>query len=65
MPKMKTKKSLLKRLKITARGKILRRHQLGAGHLKRKKTKGALNRQKKTAIYFKGEARKLKKMIGL
>ena len=63
MPKMKTKKSLLKRLKITARGKILRRHQLGAGHLKRKKTKGALNRQKKTSIYFKGEARRLRKMI--
>lgn len=62
---MKTKKSILKRLKITARGKILRRHQLGAGHLKRKKTKGALNRQKKTSEYFKGEARKLKKMIGL
>ncbi len=65
MPKMKTKKSILKRLKITSRGKLLRRHQLGAGHLKRKKTKGALNRQKKTSIYFKGEARKLRKLIGL
>ena len=62
---MKTKKSILKRLKITSRGKLLRRHQLGAGHLKRKKTKGALNRQKKTSIYFKGEARKLRKLIGL
>lgn len=65
MPKMKTKKSLLKRLKITAKGKILRRHQLGAGHLKRKKTKGALNRQKKTSIYFKGEAGRLRKVLGL
>ena len=62
---MKTKKSILKRLKITARSKILRRHQLGAGHLKRKKTKGALERQKKTSIYFKGEAKRLKKVIGL
>lgn len=65
MSKQKTKKSLLKRVKITSRGKILRRHQLGAGHLKRKKSKGALERQQKTSIYFKGEARRLRKVIGL
>lgn len=65
MPKQKTKKSVFKRIKITSRGKILRRHQLGAGHLKRKKTKGALKRQKKTIIFFKGEAKRLKKIIGL
>lgn len=65
MGKMKTKKSILKRLKITSRGKILRRHQLGAGHLKRKKSKGALKRQKKTVEFFKGEAKSLRKVIGL
>jgi len=65
MSKQKTNKSLLKRVKITAKGKILRRHQLGAGHLKRKKTKGALERQKKSYLFFKGEARRLKKVIGL
>lgn len=65
MPKMKTNKTILKRLKITSKGKLLRRHQLGAGHLKRNKTKGALKRQKKTFEFFKGEARKLKKVIGL
>lgn len=65
MSKQKTKKSLLKRVKITSRGKILRRHQLGAGHLKRHKTKGALNRQKKTSEFFKGETRRLRKVIGL
>ncbi|MBI2040373.1 hypothetical protein HYT18_04845 [Candidatus Microgenomates bacterium] len=59
------KKSILKRVKITSRGKILRRHQLGAGHLKRKKSKSALERQTKTSIYFKGESRKLRKVIGL
>ncbi len=63
MSKMKTKKSILKRVKITSKGKILRRHQLGAGHLKRKKTKGALERQKKTTEYFKGEAKKFKGLI--
>lgn len=65
MPKQKTNKSIFKRVKITSTDKILRRHQLGAGHLKRKKSKGALNRQKKTAVYFKGEAKSIRKIIGL
>lgn len=65
MPKQKSKKSVFKRIKITSTGKILRRHQMGAGHLKRKKGKGALNRQKKTIEYFKGESKTLRKIIGL
>lgn len=65
MSKQKTRKSILKRVKVTAKGKILRRHQLGAGHLKRKKTKGALEAQKKTSTYFKGEAKTLRKAIGV
>lgn len=65
MSKMKTKKSILKRLKITSGGKILRRHQLASGHLKRKKSKGALERHQKTYQYFKGESRKFRKVIGL
>lgn len=65
MGKMKIKKSILKRLKITSKGKLLRRHQLSAGHLKRKKTKGALKRQKKTYELFRGEAKKLKKLLGV
>ena len=65
MPKQKTKKSLLKRVKITSTGKILRRHQLGAGHLKRHKSKGALERHKKTTEFFKGESKRLRKIIGL
>ena len=64
MPKQKTKKSILKRVKITSKGKILRRHQLGTGHLKRNKSKTALNRQKKTVEYFKGESNKFKDIIG-
>lgn len=64
MPKQKTKKSILKRVKITSTGKILRRHQLGAGHLKRNKSKGALERQRKTFLYFKGESKKFKNIIG-
>lgn len=63
MPKQKTNKTFLKRVKITSKGKLLRRHQLGTGHLRRKKTKGALERQRKTLVYFEGEARKLRKVI--
>ncbi len=64
MSKMKTRKSVLKRIKVTSKGKLLRRHQLGVGHLKRKKSKGALNRQKKTSEFFKGEAKRLRKVVG-
>ncbi|MBU1031764.1 50S ribosomal protein L35 [Patescibacteria group bacterium] len=65
MSKQKTKKSVFKRIKITSTGKILRKHQLGSGHLKRKKSKSALNRQKKTSEFFKGETRRLRRVIGL
>ena len=65
MPKQKTNKSVLKRIKITSTGKLLRKHQFGSGHLKRNKSKGALNRQRKTSVYFKGEAKSLRKVIGL
>lgn len=65
MPKQKTNKSVFKRIKITANGKMLRRHQFGAGHLKRKKGKSALRRQKKTYEYSKGEGKHLSKIIGL
>lgn len=64
MSKQKTNKSMFKRVKITSTGKILRRHQLGAGHLKRHKSKNALNRQKKTVTYFKGESKSLRKILG-
>lgn len=63
MNKMKTKKTFLKRIKITSKGRILRKHQLGSGHLKRKKSSSALERQGKTFEYFKGDAKRLRKVI--
>ncbi len=63
MPKQKTKKSILKRVKITSTGRIFRRHQYGAGHLKRNKGKGALERQRNTAEYFKGESKRFKDIL--
>lgn len=65
MPKQKIKKSILKRVKITAKKKILRRHQLGSGHLKRNKSKGALEAQIKTYEYFQGESKTLRKKLGI
>lgn len=65
MPKQKTKKAFNKRLKVTGTGKILRRHQLGAGHLKRKKSKSALEKHSKTVGFFKGEAKQLKKLLNI
>lgn len=64
MPKQRTKKTFTKRFKVTSTGKIIRRHQLGSGHLKRNKTKGALERHKKTATLFKGEAKTIRKLLG-
>ena len=64
MPKQKTSKSIYKRVKISSTGKILRRHQLGAGHLKRHKSKSAINRQKKTSEYFTGESKAFKNLMG-
>lgn len=65
MSKQKTNKTILKRLKITSSGKLIRKHQLGSGHLKRHKSKGALNRGKKSTVMFKGETRKYRKVLGL
>lgn len=65
MSKQKTTKSVEKRIKVTSKGKILRRHQLGAGHLKSHKSKGALNRAKKTKGFAKGEVRAIRRMLGI
>ncbi len=65
MNKQKVRKSIFKRVKITGTGKILRRHQLAAGHLKSHKSKNALNRQKKSSTYFKGESRSLRGVLGV
>ena len=62
---MKIRKSILKRLKITSKGKILRRHQLGVGTHRHAKTKQALGRHKREVEFFKGESKTLRKVIGL
>lgn len=64
MPKIKTKKSLTKRFKVTKSGKILRRHNF-TGHLRVKKSKSK-KRSQKRLVEVKGYyAKKLRKFLGV
>ena len=64
MPKIKTKKTLLKRIKITKKGKILRA-QIGNGHLKEKRHSRRKHRKANEVVQKnKGHIIKLKKLIG-
>lgn len=65
MPKQKTNKSLIKRVKMTSTGKMTRRHQFASGHLKRNKSNGALNMSKKSSEIFAGDIKKYKRMAGV
>lgn len=63
MPKMKTNKAVAKRVKITARGKMLR-YRPGAGHLKSRKSPSRLRRFRKRATVSPGFAKQARKMLG-
>ena len=64
MPKMKTNKSVAKRLKVTARGKF-KRHRVGAGHLKSRKSPKRLRRLRSATGVSAGFARHAKRLLGL
>lgn len=64
MPKMKTNKSVAKRVKLTARGKLLR-HRTGAGHLKSRKSNKRLRKLRKVCLVAPRFARQAKAMLGL
>lgn len=61
--KQKTKKSATKRFKQTRSGKILRGHAYSS-HLKRKKSKSRLRRQKEPAKVTRGFKKTIKHLIG-
>ncbi len=63
--KHKTKKSLMKKVKITGTGKIMRSHQLRSGHLRRKKSKSALRRAARPVEFHKTQIKAVKSMLGL
>jgi large subunit ribosomal protein L35 len=64
MPKMKTNKAVAKRIKVTARGKLLRR-RAGAGHLKSRKSPKQIRRFRKSAQLSRGFARIARRLMGM
>ncbi|MBI2021738.1 50S ribosomal protein L35 [Candidatus Daviesbacteria bacterium] len=63
--KHKTKKALIKRIKITGTGKIMRSHQLRSGHLRRNKSKRTLRRHAKATPVSKTALKSIKRMLGI
>lgn len=59
---MKTRKSILKRFKITKNGKILRR-KTGQNHLRSKKTGEAKRKGRKWILLSPSEAKKIRKVL--
>lgn len=64
MPKIKTKKILTKKIKVTGGGKLMRSHQLRSGHLRRSKSKSALRRHHKPVEISKTIEKSFKRLIG-
>jgi large subunit ribosomal protein L35 len=63
MPKAKTKKSVAKRVKITATGKVLC-HQPGGGHLKSRKSPKRLRRFRKEIELSNAFSRHARTLLG-
>ena len=63
MPKQKTRKSVLKRFKVTKTGKVIRRGSCGR-HLNAKKSKKRRRRQKTPKQVTNRMAIKIKKILG-
>lgn len=62
MPKMKTKTAAKKRFKITKTGKVMRGHQ-NSRHLRIKKSKSRIRRQKEPAKLKGRQAKLIKRML--
>ncbi|MCD6304632.1 MAG: 50S ribosomal protein L35 [Planctomycetes bacterium] len=64
MPKMKTNKSVAKRIKVTAGGKLLR-HKAGAGHLKSRKSPKRLRGLRRATSVSKGFSKHARRLLGI
>jgi large subunit ribosomal protein L35 len=64
MPKMKTNKSVAKRIKVTARGKLMR-NRPGAGHLKSVKSPKRRRRSRTRVALPKGFAKQARRLLGI
>lgn len=63
--KHKTKKALMKRIKVTGTGKIMRSHQLRSGHLRRNKAKKILRKHAVAIEFDKTATKAIKRMLGI
>ena len=64
MPKQKTHKGLAKRVKVSATGKVMRKHA-GMGHLMSGKTGNRRRNLRQTTGMSSAMARKVKQALGL
>lgn len=64
MAKLKTRKSLTKRFKITKTGKLLRR-VTGLDHYRAKKSGKKIRQSRKWVEVYKSEAKIIKKLLGV
>lgn len=64
MPKMKTNKAMQKRVKVTGRGKLLRRRP-GGGHLKSSKSPKRIRRFRRPTTFSTAFARHARRLLGL
>jgi len=62
MPKLKTRKSITKRFKITKTGKVLRR-ATGLDHYRAKKSGKSVRQSRKWLVVSKSESRKIKRLF--
>lgn len=64
MPKIKTKKSVAKRVKVTGSGKIRRMKQFsGCKHIREKKSPKRVRNYRKTALASSSDAKNIEKNI--
>ncbi len=63
--KIKTRKTLLKKVKISGTGKIVRSHQLRSGHLRQNKSKRALRRHQVPTELNKSLEKTFKRLLGI
>ena len=63
MPKQKTKKAATKRFKLTAGGKVLRRHAMKSHNLEKKSAKRKRAFRRDQALEGK-DAREVRRMLG-
>lgn len=64
MPKMKTRKAVLARFKVTGTGK-LKRHRPGRRHILTKKASKRKRRLRKSAIVDKGQTKMYARLMGV